>query len=90
MPIQLPSYKGGIVKDFIDTVAEGRKECVMTQVEKAWHSDLLPQMALHAIKRGRKLEFDTKTYRYTNDEEANKLFAARPYLNGWRLDDVRV
>ncbi len=90
MPIQLPHYKGGIVKDFIDTIVEGRKECVLTQAEKAWHSDLLPQMALHAIKRGKKLNFDTKTYRYTNDEEANKLFAARPYLNGWSLDDVRV
>jgi len=90
MPIQVPHYKGGIVKDFIDTVAEGRKECVMTQPEKAWHSDLLPQMALHAIKRGRKLQFDAKACRYTNDEEANRLFAARPYLNGWSLDDVRV
>ena len=90
MPIKLPHYKGGLIKDFIDTVAEGRKECVMTQAEKAWHSDLLPQMALHAIKRGRRLQFDPKTCRYTNDDEANRLFAARPYLNGWSLEDVRV
>ncbi len=88
MPRQLPHYKGGVIADFIDTVASGRKECVITQPEKAWHSDLLPQMASHAIKRGRRLEFDSKKCRYVNDEEANRLFAARPYLNGWRLEDV--
>lgn len=90
MPIKLRNYKGGVVKDFIDTIVEGRKECVLTQARKAWHSDLLPQMALHAIKCGTKLHFDPKTLRYTNSEKANKLFAARPYLNGWSLDNVRV
>ncbi len=39
---------------------------------------------------GRKLKFDAKTLRYTNDEDANKLLRVRPYRNEWRLEDVRV
>ena len=90
MPIKLPHYKGGVIADFVATIAEGRKECVMTQAEKCWHSDMMPQMAMHSIMRGRKLKFDAKTLRYTNDEDANKLLRVRPYRNEWRLDDVRV
>lgn len=90
MSIKLPHYKGGVIVDFIDTVLAGRKECVMTRPDRAWHSDLIPQMGMHAIKRGRTLKFDPATCRYTNDEAANQLFAARPYLNGWSLNDVRV
>ena len=45
---------------------------------------------MHSIMRGRKLKFDAKTLRYTNDEDANKLLRVRPYRNEWRLDDVRV
>ena len=47
-------------------------------------------MDLHSIKRGKKLTFDAATVRYINDDEANKFLKARPYLNGWSLDDVRV
>ena len=90
MPITLPYYKGGVIADFVSAIAEGRKECVMTQVEKGWHSDVISQMAMHSIMRGRKLAFDMKSVRYTNDEEANKLLRVRPYRDGWNLDDVRV
>lgn len=90
MPVKLPHFKGGVIADFVAAVAEGRRECVMTQVEKAWHSDVLPQLAMHSIIRGRKLAFDAKALRYTNDEDANRLLMTRPYLNGWRLDDVRL
>ena len=62
----------------------------MTQVEKGWHSDVISQMAMHSIMRGKKLAFDMKSVRYTNDEEANKLLRVRPYRDGWNLDDVRV
>ena len=89
MSVKLPHYKGGMAADFVDAITSGRTECVMTQAEKAWHSDLLPQMALHSIKRGKRLKFDAAAFRYTNDDEANKLLKARPYLNGWSLDDVR-
>ena len=51
---------------------------------------MMPQMAMHSIMRGRKLKFDAKTLRYTNDEDANKLLRVRPYRNEWRLEDVRV
>lgn len=47
-------------------------------------------VALHSIMRGRKLRFDAKTLRFTNDEDANKLLRVRPYRNEWRLDYVRV
>ena len=90
MPKTLPHYKGGVIADFVAAVAEGRKECVMTQAEKCWHSDVMPQMAMHSIMRGRKLKFDAAALRYTNDEDANKLLKSRPYQNGWSLDDVRV
>ena len=90
MPITLPYYKGGVIADFVSAIAEGRKECVMTQVEKGWHSDVISQMAMHSIMRGRKLAFDMKSVRYKNDEEANKLLRVRPYRDGWNLDDVRV
>ena len=89
MSVKLPHYKGGMAADFVDAITSGRTECVMTQAEKSWHSDLLPQMALHSIKRGKRLKFDAAAFRYTNDDEANKLLKARPYLNGWSLDDVR-
>ena len=90
MPIKLPHVKGCVIGDFVDTVAAGRRECLLTQAENAWHSDVLPQLAMHSIMRGRKLAFDAKALRYTNDEDANRLLKVRPYQNGWSLDDVRV
>lgn len=90
MPIKLPHYKGGVISDFIDTICEGRKECVLTRPDRVWHSDMIPQLGMHAIMRGRTLKFDLANCRYTNDEGANQLLKVRPYLNGWNLDDVRV
>jgi predicted dehydrogenase len=90
MPIALPHCRGGVIADFVSTIAEGRRECVMTQVENGWRSDAISQLAMHSIKRGRRLAFDAKAVRYTNDEEANRLLRVRPYRNGWNLDDVRV
>ena len=90
MPKQLPYVKGGVIADFVETVRAGRRECVLTQPERAWHSDLVAQIGMHAIKRGHRLDFDCTTCRYTNDPDANALLATRPYLNGWSLNDVRV
>jgi hypothetical protein len=52
------------------------------------HSGLLTEACLLgniALRVGRKLLWDGTTFRFTNDEEANRLLH-RAYREGWTLD----
>jgi len=88
MPIVLPSCRGNVIADFIDTLRAGRKECLITQIDGAKHSDWLAHIGMHAIKLGRKLHFDVKTETYINDDEANAMLKHRPFRDGWKLERV--
>ena len=48
-------------------------------------SDALCQLALIAVKQGRKLAWDPKAERFANDDAANAMLQPRPFRANWSL-----
>jgi myo-inositol 2-dehydrogenase/D-chiro-inositol 1-dehydrogenase len=70
------------ISDFNESVRTRRKFGLNEQ--SSYHSVLLVHLANVAIRTGRKLRFDPKTYRFIGDEEANRL-ADQPMRAPWHL-----
>ena len=54
-------------------------------IEAAVRSDTLCQLALIAVKQGRKLAWDPQAERFPNDDAANALLQPRPFRGDWKL-----
>jgi predicted dehydrogenase len=85
MPITLP-VSNRHTYDFVEAVQDGTR--AICDIETAVRSDTLCQIALIAIKQGRKLQWDPKAERFVNDDAANTMLQPRPFRGGWKLPDA--
>jgi len=85
MPVKLPVSQDH-VRNFVDAAkGNGRAIC---DIETAVRSDTLCQIALIAVKQGRKLRWDPQTERFIDDASANAMLRPRPFRGPWMLPDV--
>jgi predicted dehydrogenase len=82
MPIKL-AISGDHTRDFLDAIKKGRR--AICDIETAVRSDTLCQIALIAVKQGRKLQWDPGAERFTNDDAANASLQPRPFRGEWKL-----
>jgi len=54
-------------------------------IEAAVRGDTLCQLALIAVKQGRKLAWDPQAERFLNDDGANAMLQPRAFRGEWRL-----
>jgi predicted dehydrogenase len=85
MPITLP-VNNNHSRNFIDAVRSGKR--ALCEIETAVRSDTLCQLALIAVRQGRKLNWDPTAEKIRNDEAANAMLQPRPFREGWKLQDV--
>jgi predicted dehydrogenase len=85
MPVKLPFSKRHTY-NFIDALRGGPP--VVCNVETAVRSDTLCQLALIAVKQGRKLRWDPALERFVGDEAANAALQARPFRGPWKLPEA--
>jgi predicted dehydrogenase len=82
MPIKLP-VSINHMKDFIAAITSGRRS--ISDIETAVRGDTLCQLALIAVKSGRKHQWDPATERFVNDDAANAMLQAKPFRGDWAL-----
>jgi predicted dehydrogenase len=85
MPITLPVSKRHTY-NFIDAVRQGTR--AICDIESAVRSDTLCQLALIAVKQGRKLRWDPKAERFLDDDAAGVMLQQRPFRGAWKLPAV--
>ncbi len=85
MPIKLP-ISNHHTRNFVDAVRQGGRP--ICGVETAVRSDTLCQLALIAVKLGRKLRWDPKAERFVNDDQANAMLRPRTFRGEWKLPEV--
>ena len=69
-------------KNFVDCIKSGKK--TITPIEVAHRSTSVCLIGGICLKLGRKLQWDPKTERFVNDDEANKLLSY-PMRTPWQL-----
>jgi len=84
MPLKLPVSKDHY-RDFIDAIKTGGK--TVAGIDTAVRSDTLCQIALIAVKCGRKLQWDPVAEKFVNDSEANKMLLPRDQRRPWTLPE---
>jgi len=85
MPIKLP-VSADHVRNFVDAAKGGGR--ALCDIETAVRSDTLCQIALIAVKQGRKLRWDPQAERFINDAAANAMLQPRPFRGPWKLQQV--
>jgi predicted dehydrogenase len=85
MPIKLP-ISVQHTRNFVDAIRKGTR--AICDIEAAVRSDTLCQLALIAVKQGRKLQWDPKAERFDNDDAANGMLQPRTFRGEWRLPEV--
>jgi predicted dehydrogenase len=82
MPRKLP-VSSDHTRNFLDAIKNGKR--AICDIETAVRADTLCQLALIAVKQGRRLEWDPKTERFANDASANALLQPRAFRGDWKL-----
>ena len=85
MPIKLP-VSNRHTYNFVEAVKQGER--AICDIETAVRSDTLCQIALIAVKLGRKLQWDPKQEQFVADDAANRMLLARPIRGPWKLPEV--
>jgi predicted dehydrogenase len=85
MPLKLP-VSNHHARNFLDAVKNRTR--AICDIEAAVRSDTLCQLALIAVKQGRKLQWDPKAERFINDAAANAMLQPRPCRGDWKLPEV--
>jgi predicted dehydrogenase len=73
-------------RNFVDAIKKGTK--AICDIETAVRSDTLCQIALIAVRQGRKLQWDPQAEQFVNDAAANKMLQPRPMREPWKLAPV--
>lgn len=81
LPVSANHYR-----NFIDAIKDGSDP--VAPIDSAVSSDTLCQLALISIKRGRKLNWDSKNERFIDDDEANRILQARDPRKPWTLPSM--
>jgi len=82
----MPETKGPW-QNFINAVKSRKQEDIYGNVEDAHVSSALAHLANTSYRLGRSLEFDPKSERYVNDDEANAMLT-RQYAPGFEVPDL--
>jgi predicted dehydrogenase len=85
MPLALPVSRDH-TRDFLDAIRSGRR--AISDIETAVRGDTLCQIALIAVKLGRRLRWDPQAEQFSGDEAANRMLRARPLRGPWQLPAV--
>jgi predicted dehydrogenase len=85
MPIALP-VSTRHTYNFVDAVRNGKR--AICDIETAVRSDTLCQIALIAVKQGRKLRWDSQAERFIGDDAANAMLQPRSFRGEWNLPNV--
>ena len=85
MPVRLP-ISGDHTRDFLDAIKNDRQ--AICDIEIAVRSDTLCQLALIAVKQGRKVRWDRQVERFVNDEAADSSLQPRLFRGEWKLPKV--
>ncbi len=85
MPIKLRASRDH-ARDFIDAIHNRTR--AICDIDTAVRSDTLCQIALIAVKRARRLEWDPQAERFVDNDEADALLRSRAFRRGWRLKEV--
>lgn len=85
MPIQLP-VSTRHTYNFVDAIRNGKR--AICDIETAVRGDTLCQIALIAVKQGRKLRWDAQAERFLGDDAANAMLQPRPFRGAWKLPNV--
>jgi len=82
MPVKLTVSKEH-TRNFIDAIKNRTRP--LCDIEAAVRGDTLCQLALIAVKRGRRLVWDPQAERFVNDDAANAMLQPRAFRGEWRL-----
>lgn len=85
MPVTLPISLDH-VRNFVDAAKGGKR--AICDIEAAVRGDTLCQLALIAVKQGRKLRWDPKAEWFIDDAAANAMLQPRSFRGAWRLPQV--
>jgi predicted dehydrogenase len=85
MPLKLPVSREH-TRNFVDAIKAGKR--AISDVEAAVRGDTLCQLALIAVKRGRRLRWDPEAEKFVGDPAANELLRPRPMRGPWKLPAV--
>ena len=85
MPVKLPVSRDH-TRNFVDAIKSGTR--AICDIEAAVRGDTLCQIALIAVKQGRKLQWDPQAEQFAHDEAANRMLQARPMRGPWKLPAV--
>ena len=85
MPVKLPISRDH-ARNFLDAVKSGGR--AICDIDAAVRGDTLCQIALIAVKLGRKLQWDPKQEQFIADDAANRMLLARPLRGPWKLPAV--
>jgi len=85
MPVKLP-VSNHHSRDFVEAVKSGRR--AISDIEAAVRGDTLCQLALIAVKLGRKLQWDPKAERFAGDEAAGAMLRPRAFRGDWKLPEA--
>lgn len=81
MPVKLPISRDH-TRDFVDAIRNGRR--AICDIEAAVRSDTLCQIALIAVKQGRRLQWDAQMEKFVNDDAADQMLQPRPMRAPWK------
>jgi len=85
LPVKLPVSREHI-RNFVDAIKGAAR--AICDVEVATRSDTLCQLALIAVKQGRKLAWDPAAEHFVNDAAADRLLQPRPCRGEWQMPAV--
>jgi len=85
MPIKLPISEDH-TRNFVDAIRGGTR--AICDIETAVRSDTLCQLALIAVKHGRRLRWNPRAERFVDDAAADVMLQPRPFRGPWKLPDV--
>jgi predicted dehydrogenase len=85
MPVKLP-VSNRHTYNFVEAVKNGSR--AICDIETAVRSDTLCQLALIAVKQGRKLRWDPQAERFPDDDAADAMLCPRAFRGDWKLAEV--
>jgi predicted dehydrogenase len=85
LPARLPRSKEH-TRNFIDAIKGGTR--AICDIGPAVRGDTLCQIALIAVKQGRKLKWDPVGENFRSDDRADAMLQPRPFRGDWKLPAV--
>lgn len=85
MPVKLP-VSNNHTRNFLDAIKNGTR--AICDIETAVRGDTLCQLALIAVKQGRKLVWNPQAEHFENDDAAGALLQHRAFRDGWKLPEA--